>query len=55
MTVLQALDLESELPPAAPPLEYHGSDLQLEDGSRTVAASGRARAASAAARAARAS
>ena len=40
VTVLQALDLESELPPAAPPLEYRGSDLQLEDGSRTVAASG---------------
>ena len=40
VTVLQALDLESELPPAAPPLEYHGSDLQLEDGSRSVAASG---------------
>ena len=40
VTVLQALDLESELPPAAPPLEYRGSDLQLEDGSRSVAASG---------------
>ncbi len=40
VTVLQALDLESELPPAAPPLEYRGSDLQLEDGSRTAAASG---------------
>ena len=39
VTVLQALDLESELPPAAPPLEFRGSDLQLEDGSRTVAAS----------------
>jgi len=34
LTVLQALDLESELPPDAPPLEYRGSDLQLEDGSR---------------------
>lgn len=33
VTVLQALDLESELPPAAPPLEYRGRDLQLEDGS----------------------
>jgi hypothetical protein len=40
VTVLQALDLEAELPPAAPPLEYRGGDLQLEDGSRTVAVSG---------------
>jgi hypothetical protein len=40
VTVLQALDLESELPPAATPLEYRGSDLQLEDGSRAVEVSG---------------
>jgi hypothetical protein len=33
VTLLQALDLESELPPAAAPLEFHGGDLQLEDGS----------------------
>jgi hypothetical protein len=39
VTVLQALDLESELPPAAPPLEYRGNDLVLEDGSRTLTAS----------------
>jgi hypothetical protein len=31
-TVLQALDLESELPPAAPPLEFRGGDLRLEEG-----------------------
>jgi hypothetical protein len=31
-TVLQALDLEHELPPAAPPLEFRGSDLVPEDG-----------------------
>jgi hypothetical protein len=34
LTVLQALDLESELPPAAPPLEFRGGDLKLEEGSR---------------------
>jgi hypothetical protein len=33
VTVLQALDLESELPPAGSPVERHGSDLKLEDGS----------------------
>ncbi len=31
-TVLQALDLESELPPAAPPLEFQGGDLRPEEG-----------------------
>jgi len=36
VTLLQALDLESELPPAAPPVEFHGSDLTLEDGSRAL-------------------
>ncbi len=39
VTVLQALDLESELPPKAPPLEFRGSDLTLEDGSRATLAS----------------
>lgn len=39
VTVLQALDLESELPPAAPPLELRGGDLQLEDGSQALDAS----------------
>jgi hypothetical protein len=38
VTVLQALDLESELPPAASPLEFRGRDLQLEDGSRVLEA-----------------
>ncbi len=32
VTVLQALDLESELPPSRPPLEFRGSDLRLDDG-----------------------
>jgi len=32
-TVLQATDLESELPPAAPPLEWRGSDLRVEESS----------------------
>ena len=36
VTVLQALDIEHELPPAAAPLEYRGSDLQLEDGSQAL-------------------
>jgi len=36
VTVLQALDMEHELPPAAAPLEYRGSDLQLEDGSQVL-------------------
>jgi hypothetical protein len=31
LTALQALDLESELPPAAPPLEWRGSDMRLEE------------------------
>ncbi len=39
VTVLQALDLEPELPPAASPLEFRGGDLQLEDGEQTLAAS----------------
>ena len=38
VTVLQALDMEYELPPAASPLEYRGSDLRLDDGSQAVAA-----------------
>ncbi len=41
VTVLQALDLESELPPAATPIELHGSDLRLEDGSPAGDAAGR--------------
>jgi hypothetical protein len=36
VTVLQALDMEDELPPAAPPLEFRGGDLLLEDGSRAI-------------------
>lgn len=32
VTVLQASDEESELPPAAPPLEWRGSDFQIEEG-----------------------
>jgi hypothetical protein len=40
VTVLQALDLESELPPAASPLEFRGADLVLEDGSRSAAVAG---------------
>jgi hypothetical protein len=40
VTVLQALDLESELPPAGSPVERRGGDLKLEDGSRAVDASG---------------
>ena len=32
VTVLQALDLESELPPRATPLEFRGSELRLEEG-----------------------
>jgi hypothetical protein len=38
VTVLQALDVEHELPPAASPLEYRGNDLQLEDGSQAIEA-----------------
>jgi hypothetical protein len=41
VTVLRALDLESELPPAAAPIELHGSDLRLEDGSPAGGAAGR--------------
>ncbi len=37
VTVLQALDLESELPPRAAPLEFRGSDLRLEEGELGVA------------------
>jgi hypothetical protein len=40
VTVLRALDLEGELPPAAPPLEFRGSDLALEDGSAARTTSG---------------
>jgi hypothetical protein len=41
VTVLRALDLESELPPAAPPIEFRGGDLKLEDGTQVLeAASG---------------
>src|SRR5262249_57236623 len=39
VTVLQAIDQEAELPPAAPPIELHGSDFQLEDAQTVVAAS----------------
>jgi hypothetical protein len=38
VTVLQALDMEYELAPAAAPLEYRGSDLQLEGGAETLEA-----------------
>ena len=38
VTVLQALDMEHELPPAATPLQYRGSDLRLEEGEQTVTA-----------------
>jgi hypothetical protein len=40
ITLLQALDLESELPPAGPALAFDGERLQLETGSRAVEASG---------------
>jgi hypothetical protein len=40
VTLLQALDLESELPPAGEPMEYHGSDLRLDDGARAVETDG---------------
>ncbi len=33
VTTLQALDLESELPPSGAPLELRGSDLRFDDGS----------------------
>jgi hypothetical protein len=32
VTVLQATDQESELPPASPPIELQGADFQLDDG-----------------------
>jgi hypothetical protein len=38
VTVLQALDMEYQLPPAASPLEYRGSDLRLEEGAQAVEA-----------------
>lgn len=31
LTVLQAIDLESELPPAAVPIEWRGSDMRVEE------------------------
>jgi len=40
LTVLQALELESELPPQAPPLEYRGGDLRLDDASTDAGAAG---------------
>ncbi len=40
VTLLRALDLESELAPAAPPLERHGNDLKLENGSPAAGAPG---------------
>ena len=39
ITVLQALDLESELPPAGEALAFDGSRMQLENGSQAVDAS----------------
>jgi uncharacterized membrane protein YgcG len=36
VTVLEALDMQYELPPAATPLELHPSDLLLEDGTPAV-------------------
>src|SRR5206468_6525004 len=33
LTTLQAVDLESELPPAAMPLEWRGADLRVEESS----------------------
>jgi hypothetical protein len=38
VTVLRALDLESELPPVADSVEFHGGDLRLDDGARMVEA-----------------
>ena len=38
VTVLQALDLETELPPAGEPLRFAGRDLVLDDGARAVQA-----------------
>jgi uncharacterized membrane protein YgcG len=42
VTVLEALDMEYELPPAATPLELHASDLLLEDGTPAVGGADRA-------------
>ncbi len=39
VTVLQAVDQESELPPASSPLEWQGTDFQLDGGETVVAAS----------------
>jgi hypothetical protein len=39
VTVLQALDLESELPQSGSPLEFRGSELRLESGAPAAAAS----------------
>ncbi len=41
VTVLRALDLEPELPPAATPIELRGSDLRLENGSPAGVTAGR--------------
>jgi hypothetical protein len=38
LTVLQAIDLESELPPAALPIEWRGSDMTVEEPSVSTAA-----------------
>ena len=38
LTVLQAIDLESELPPAAQPLEWRGSDMRVEEPTVSTAA-----------------
>ena len=53
VTVLQALDLESELPPAGDAIEFHGGDLRLDDGARTVEAAAGSGAFNAGARGAR--
>jgi uncharacterized membrane protein YgcG len=42
VTVLEALDMEYELPPAATPLELRASDLLLEDGAPAVESADRA-------------
>src|SRR5262245_55104014 len=39
VTVLQAVDQESELPPASPPLEWQGTDFTLDQGELAVPAS----------------
>ncbi len=38
VTVLQALDLESELPPSGEALEFHGDALRMDDGSQMIQA-----------------